>query len=446
MPIPDQTPTFNLKVVVRETGLRPDTLRAWERRYGLPQPRRTGGGHRLYSQRDIDTLKWLISRQNEGLSVSRAVDLWRKLEAEGQDPLQAMAHAISAPGFLAVPHLEGDMLVELRRAWLSACLAFDEQRAEQVLAQAFALYPPEVACFELLQKGLAEVGAGWYRGEVTVQQEHFASELAVRRLEALLGATPSPTHSDRTLVACPPQEEHTFSPLLLTLLVRRRGRQVFFFGPNVPLAHMETTVTAVKPRLVILAAQQLHTAARLLEMADLLHRRGVLVAFGGRVFNTLPALRSRIPGHFLGERLELAPQVVEQLLTSPHPPAPAQVAAESYRLALAHFRERQALIKAQVWGAMQPSGISYEVLNIAEAYLADNIAAALAFGDMDLMQADLAWVEALLRNRRLPAERLHHYLRVYRQAARAHLDERGAPLLEWLGHVSERSGPGDESQ
>jgi hypothetical protein len=52
----------------------------------------------------------------------------------------------------------------------------------------------------------------------------------------------------------------------------------------------------------------------------------------------------------------------------------------------------------------------------------------------------------LLRNRRLPAERLHHYLRVYRQAARAHLDERGAPLLEWLGHVSERSGPGDESQ
>jgi DNA-binding transcriptional MerR regulator len=443
MPIPDQTPTFNLKVVVRETGLRPDTLRAWERRYGLPQPRRTGGGHRLYSQRDIDTLKWLISRQNEGLSVSRAVDLWRKLEAQGQDPLQAMDHAISAPGLLAVPHLPGDTVVELRRAWLSACLAFDEQRAEQVLAQAFALYPPEVACFELLQKGLAEVGASWYRGEATVQQEHFASELAIRRLEALLGATPPPTHSDRTLVACPPQEEHTFSPLLLTLLVRRRGRPVFFFGPNVPLAQMETTVTAVRPRLVILVAQQLHTAARLLEMADLLHRRGVPVAFGGRVFNTLPALRSRIPGHFLGERLELAPQVVEQLLASPRPPAPVQVAAESYRLALAHFRERQALIEAQVWGAMQPSGISSEVLNIAEAYLADNIAAALAFGDMDLMQADLAWVEALLRNRRLPADRLYDYLRVYRQAARAQLDERGAPILEWLGRVSERSGPGE---
>jgi DNA-binding transcriptional MerR regulator len=57
-----QTPTFNLKAVLKETGLKPDTLRAWERRYGLPQPERSPGGHRLYSQRDIDIIKWLMTR------------------------------------------------------------------------------------------------------------------------------------------------------------------------------------------------------------------------------------------------------------------------------------------------------------------------------------------------------------------------------------------------
>jgi hypothetical protein len=46
----------------------------------------------------------------------------------------------------------------------------------------------------------------------------------------------------------------------------------------------------------------------------------------------------------------------------------------------------------------------------------------------------------LLRNRRLPAERLYDYLRVYQQAASAHLDERGAPILEWLGRVSQPGG------
>ena len=65
---------FNLKAVVRQTGIKPDTLRAWQRRYGLPSPRRSAGGHRLYSQRDIDTIQWLAARQQEGLSIKRAVE------------------------------------------------------------------------------------------------------------------------------------------------------------------------------------------------------------------------------------------------------------------------------------------------------------------------------------------------------------------------------------
>ena len=84
MPRRNEVPTFNMKVVVQETGLTPDTLRAWERRYGMPRPERTEGGHRLYSQYEIDMLKWLIVRQEEGLSISNAVDLWRRLEAEAR--------------------------------------------------------------------------------------------------------------------------------------------------------------------------------------------------------------------------------------------------------------------------------------------------------------------------------------------------------------------------
>ena len=90
----DQTPTYNLGAVLRETGLKADTLRAWERRYGLPPPQRTSGGHRLYTQHDIGTLKWLMARQQEGLSIARAVDLWRQIEGEGQDPLVALGASV----------------------------------------------------------------------------------------------------------------------------------------------------------------------------------------------------------------------------------------------------------------------------------------------------------------------------------------------------------------
>ena len=73
-----RSPVYNLSAVLRETGLKADILRAWERRYALPKPQRTAGGHRIYSEYDIRIVKWLKARQLEGLSISRAVELWKE--------------------------------------------------------------------------------------------------------------------------------------------------------------------------------------------------------------------------------------------------------------------------------------------------------------------------------------------------------------------------------
>ncbi|MCB0034862.1 MAG: MerR family transcriptional regulator, partial [Anaerolineales bacterium] len=168
-----ESPTFNLKAVVTETGLKPDTLRAWERRYGLPDPDRTSGGHRLYSRRDIEMLNWLIARQDEGLSISRAIKLWRRIEAGGQDPLTderyvSTPQPVESPTAVSRSISAGNNVGEFREAWVQACMDFDERQAESVLSQAFAILPIETVCHESLQKGLQEVGQGWYEGEITV--------------------------------------------------------------------------------------------------------------------------------------------------------------------------------------------------------------------------------------------------------------------------------------
>jgi len=430
-----QTPSYNLKAVVQQTGLKPDTLRAWERRYGLPQPQRSEGGHRLYSAQDVETIKWLIARQREGLSIKRAVAFWRQLEAEGQDPLYAAtssaAQATSAPLLRAAGHT----LAKLRQDWIDACLAFDEQGAENILTQAFALYPPETVCLELLQRGVAHVGDGWYRGQTTVQQEHFATALAMRRLEALIMAAPAPTRPGRILVACPPQENHTFSPLLLTFLLRRRGWDVLYLGASVPLERMKTTVSTARPRLVILAAQRLHTAATLLAMAQLLQQEGVPLAFGGMVFNVLPALRRRIPGHFLGQSLEDGPAAIEQLMASPRPHPPLEAVPLAYLQALEHYRERQVYIEAHLGQALERTGIDPEHLAIANAEMSRNIIAALTLGDMAFLGVEIEWIKGLLDNHRLPREPLDNYLQAYYEAAQNHLDERGQPIVRCLGQL-----------
>src|SRR6476661_5683819 len=140
------TPTFNLKVVLKETALGADTLRAWERRYGLPVPNRSAGGHRLYSHRDIETVKWLMKRQAEGLSISRAVDLWNEQIASGVDPLAGPAQtALVSAATMPVQYQAPDTnLNSLRMRWVEACMEFSEAAAEQVLNQAFSMFPVEV--------------------------------------------------------------------------------------------------------------------------------------------------------------------------------------------------------------------------------------------------------------------------------------------------------------
>src|SRR5574337_591520 len=119
-----QSPAYNLKVVLKETGIAADTLRAWERRYGLPMPQRTEGGHRLYSQRDIEIIRWLMKQQESGLSISRAVDMYNEQLASGTDPL-AKSRVTADPTPQVVSAIPAN-LDAMRRKWLEACLVYDE--------------------------------------------------------------------------------------------------------------------------------------------------------------------------------------------------------------------------------------------------------------------------------------------------------------------------------
>ncbi|MBM3121607.1 MAG: MerR family transcriptional regulator [Chloroflexi bacterium] len=428
----DDTPVYNLKAVVLETGLKPDTLRAWERRYGLPTPNRSDGGHRLYSERDIQVLKWLVARQQAGLSISRAAELWQRLSESGQDPAEmpeyAPAHRLAhAPLMLA-----GQALEDLRSAWVQACLAFDEQRAEAALNQALAQSPVENVGLGLLVPGLAEIGDLWYRGQASPQQEHFASELALRRIESLLAATPSPVRDGRILVACPPEEQHTFMPLLLTLLLRRRGWAVTYLGANVPAAQFEEALDSVRPHLCLTSAQTLHAAAQILSLAEILQTRGIPLAFGGTAFAMRPSLARRIPGHALGNQLEDSLDVIESLLASP-PPAPGPPAIEpALRGAQQALLARRPHIEAQLLAQIPESVVPAAQLHTGLDNLSQAILDGLVLGDLDLVAPELSWVEGLMAHAHVPTERLTAFLDAYARAVAEHLGPQGKPVVEWL--------------
>lgn len=422
----DKAPAHNMKAVTQKTGLTPSTLRAWERRYGLFKPQRSPGGHRLYSEGDVALLKWLVEQQKAGLSISRAVDLWRS---------QAVRPQESAPdtdtGLVATAAGES-MLSQLSKSWREACLAFNEPEAELAVAKALAIATPEVVCTQVLQKGLAELGRGWYAGKVSVQQEHFASALVARRLNALFAIAPAPTRPGRLLAACPPGEYHDLALLMLAFILRWQGWEVIYLGADIPLEHLGATLEATKPNLVLSAAQTLPGAAALIELAETVNAHSVSLAFGGGIFNEVDGLSERIPGHFLGRGVDTAPQVIESLLANrPSPPA-IRPLASAYAASLAAFREQEGLILTRVRQAMQSSQVSPRDVERANASFSRAVIAALTLGEVHFLDHSVAWLNGLLKNMGVPPGFGVQYHQAFHRVVKELPDPRIKPLLEWL--------------
>jgi MerR family transcriptional regulator, light-induced transcriptional regulator len=433
------TPAYNLKVVLKETGLAADTLRAWERRYGLPKPQRSAGGHRLYSQRDIETIKWLMNRQEEGLSISRAVDLWNEQITSGRDPLADMAPVskVAAPA-LPIPYQPETNLDAIREAWIRACMEFNEAAAEQTLNQAFSMFPVEAVCIEVLQKGMSEIGARWYTNRASVQQEHFASALAMRRLDALLSASPYPTRNQTLLVGCPAEEWHTFTPMLLSLLLRRRGFNVIYLGANVPMEQFANTVRDLKADLVILVAQQLITAAGLQRTAQILTSSKIHVAFGGRIFTIHPELYHSIAGHYLGHQLPSAVEQVELILDHRIKEPASRPASPEYAAAHQAFVSKRGQIELTFRQMLEPLFISPENINIGLDFLGDNITAALQLGDMSHVTAEVDWLRTLLQAYETDPRQLIHFMETYSAAVNKNINGQGRPIFQWLASEIEK--------
>jgi DNA-binding transcriptional MerR regulator len=285
-------PIYNIKAVSQETGVPPDTLRAWERRYGIIQPHRTVGGHRLYSEHEIAIIRWLRDRTAEGLTISQAIALFAKKNIGEQPAIPTTKDS--------TPHA----WEYLNQQLLTALCAFDEPRAEQTISEAFALYLFDEVLEKLLRTTLLTIGEQWHAGKITVAVEHFASHVIRRKLLNLLTIyTTGRPRRGTILAGCAPDEQHELGILLLAVAMVRHGWHVVYLGAQVPRHDLLETIRTLRPTLVCLSASTQESAQQLLsigqEIANLPEPRPVF-GFGGRVFNLNPQLGEHIPGIFLG--------------------------------------------------------------------------------------------------------------------------------------------------
>ncbi|MFM9107936.1 MAG: MerR family transcriptional regulator [Chloroflexota bacterium] len=311
-------PVYNTLAVVQRTGVPADTFRAWERRYGLPQPNRTDGNQRRYSDRDIATIAWLRDQTSTGLSISQAVDLFRQRDRDTPDELTRNVSEAPAVG--------DGRLARFVEGIVESLVAFNASQASRVLEDALALLPVEQVCLEILQPVLYEVGRRWDAQEIGISAEHFATSWVIRRLGALYNQAEQVPGRGLILAACPEGELHEAGLLLTSLILTRRGMNILYLGPNLPTDDLITTVQRLKPEMVLLSASTVASAERLALACREIRARfsggaGPEIGYGGSVFIDAPHLRTGVDGHFLGASADEAADFVESHVarTAPSP-------------------------------------------------------------------------------------------------------------------------------
>jgi MerR family transcriptional regulator, light-induced transcriptional regulator len=298
-------PRYNTKAVAQETGVPADTFRAWERRYGVPRPQRTDGGHRLYSERDIATIRWLRDRTAEGLTISQAIALM----TDGSEAnLSWLSTAVDTE-----PHTWD----RLNSRLYAALCDFDSTRSEQILGEAFALYPLEEVFLKLVQPVMVEIGEQWHSGKITVTAEHFATQFIRRKLSSLFNTYNITDGRGLLLIGCAPSEQHDLGALMLAVFLVRHGWQVIYLGAEVPLRDLLDTIRQLQPDMVCMAASTTETAIQLLEVGRAISALPPPYpdfGYGGRAFNLNPLLCQKMPGTFLGKDAQEAVDTVGDIL------------------------------------------------------------------------------------------------------------------------------------
>lgn len=215
---------YNIKMVAKLLDISASTIRAWENRYQVVSPGRNEGGHRLYSDQDVEDLRWLkLQTSEKGQSISQAAIMLKKKKTI--PPIEV----IKAKAGLSYNYkiMEIDLYGTL--------MDLNVENANRIVDLGFSMYQFDEMLHQVFVPLMIRVGDEWESGSISVAQEHLVSQFILQRCMQFFRLFPINSRLPRVIAACPTDEHHQVGLLLFSLFLRRKGFDVIYLGGNTPV-------------------------------------------------------------------------------------------------------------------------------------------------------------------------------------------------------------------
>ncbi|WP_181347442.1 MerR family transcriptional regulator [Thalassobacillus sp. CUG 92003] len=232
---------YNIKAAAKMLDMPKVTIRSWETRYQAIEPERSPSGHRLYTEQNVEDLKWLKKQVHEhGVKISEAVRQLHELK-RARPPLTESR----STGLLKTEHYENEI-----ESLYQAVVQVDAERCTYLLDLYFTQFHYRVVFFAIIVPLMNKVGEQWERDTLGVAQEHMISHIVEQRFNQFFRVFPTSYTLPKVLALCPSGENHQLGLLLFTLFLRENGFPVLYLGQSTPLDGLDTIILNQDIRLV----------------------------------------------------------------------------------------------------------------------------------------------------------------------------------------------------
>lgn len=247
--------------LARLTGISTHTLRVWEKRYGTPVPLRLPSGHRRYPKEEVPRLRAIAKALKEGhrpgkLAKASLSEIENLLNVRSFLPGSSVVHS-------KISEFENENSRELIvESWIEAVHKFSYQTLDDGFFQEWGRLGALNFIIECVIPFLEKIGTGWENGELSISQEHFASERLYDFLGSMWRRINERNNGPKILMATLPEEKHSLGLQMAATVSAISNYRTIYLGTDTPCEEIISAVLKTKSEYLCLSVSKFYDSQK----------------------------------------------------------------------------------------------------------------------------------------------------------------------------------------
>lgn len=226
--------TFSMKDLEQLTGIKAHTLRVWEQRYSIIEPKRTQTNIRYFDEEDLKHILNIAMLNNNGMKISKIAELSKQ---EINERVLKVTEVVDE---------DSDLL----NALTITMLDLDEERFEKILSNVIIKLGFTHTVTDVVYPFMFRIGILWQTGTIVPAQEHFISNLIRHKLISASDNLLSKKieYPKRFVMFLPEGELHEIGLLFANYMVKVNGHKTIYLGQTVPFDDLKIIAEVYNPQ------------------------------------------------------------------------------------------------------------------------------------------------------------------------------------------------------